>query len=1172
LQKAGLFRIVVYQFDRMKKALLLILFSFTFGVVFSQDWAAQMEDPTVNFYEVQKNFNAYWSTRNSNEPGNGYKAFRRWEAFMTPRVYPTGDKTLVGQTWSNYREYQQREAAHKTIGNQQPQASTWTALGPLGAMSGVADNGFPRKAGRDNFITFHPGDTATFWVGAPAGGLWKTTNSGASWNTNTDALPVIGCSDLAIDASNTQIMYLATGDGDGGDTPSIGVLKSTDGGLTWNTTGLNWSASLGRRIRRLIIHPTNPQILFAASSVGIWKTSNGGTSWTQLNTGTNFYDIEFKPGNPNTLYACGTSFYRSTNGGASFSASGITGLPSSASLSRMAIAVTAADTGYVYVLAAKSASSSYAFQGVYRATNSGTAFTTMSTTPDILSNPCSGSGGSAQGWYDLAFGANPVNKDDISVGGINVWRSLNGGAAWTSIGCWIGTGSPPYVHADHHCLSYNAYGKLYSANDGGIFVYTGSSWTDITSTRNIAQIYKIGISGLTADLFITGHQDNGSNIYNAGVYSASRAGDGMDCFIDRTNDSRMFSAQPNGAYKKSTNGGASWSTCTSGLSGTAGWVAPWKQDPVTATTLYAGYSQMFKSTNTATSWSQLGTLGGSGTIVEFAVAPSNTQVIYVIKGTDIFKTTDGGNTWNLINGTIPTSSAAPTFITISPTDENTAWVTLSGYSAANKVFKTIDGGANWVNITSNLPNIPANCSVYQPGSANDAIYIGMDVGVYYTDNTLSAWVNYSAGLPNVPVSDMEIFAATQKLYASTYGRGVYAVDAYAAPTSVPVSAFTVATANPCEGVAVNFTDQSTNLPSAWAWSFQSGTPATSTAQNPSVTFATAGTYTVSLTATNSAGTGSTVTQTVTILPSPSISVTPASAASCAGTAVTFTASGATTYTWSGPGGTNAVATYSPNSSATFTVTGSNGTCTGKATVSLSVTPNPVITVSSPSQTVCAGSPVTYTVVGASTYTWTGGATGSVVTYTPGANTVYTVTGTSNGCSSSKTATVTVKSVPAVTITPFAGSVCDNAGVQTLSGTPAGGTFSGPGVSGNTFDPSIGAGTYVLYYTYTDVNNCTGTDSAAVTVQGCIGIAKYASSEVFVYPNPASGECLVKMSGAASMTAELIDVLGHTLQKRNAEVQGGNSLVRFSLAGLSEGVYFVRIRHNGKTQVVKLIHN
>ncbi len=1158
----------------MKKLLLSIALILIISPSFAQDWAEEMTNPNANFYDVQNNFNLYWSTRDINEPGNGYKPFKRWESFMAPRVYPSGDMTLTGQTWKNYEAYLQTEAAQKINSPHTVMSSTWTAVGPMGAMTGVADNGFPRKAGRDNFITFHPTVSTTFWVGAPAGGLWKTTNSGTNWTTNTDLLSITGCSDLAIDPSNTQTMYLATGDGDAGDTPSIGVLKSTDGGATWLVTGTVWAQSLGRRIRRLIINPNNPQTLFAATNAGIYRTTNGGTNWTQLNSTVSFYDIEFNPGNPNTIYAAGTTFYKSTNGGTSFSSAGVTGLPAAANLSRMAIAVTANDTNYVYILASKNSTNGYAFDGVFRSTNSGVAFTTMSTTPDILSNPCAGTGGSAQGWYDLAFGANPLNKNDISVGGINVWRSTNGGTTWTSIGCWIGTGSPPYIHADHHCLSYNSAGTIYSANDGGIFVYTGTAWTDITSTRNIAQIYKIGLSGLSSNLFITGHQDNGTNIYNAGTYSASRAGDGMDCFIDRTNNSIMYSATPNGAYKKSTNGGLSWTTCTTGLSGTASWVSPWKQDPTTAATLYAGYTQMFKSTNSAGAWTALTAITGSGGIVEFAIAPSNNQVLYVIKGTGLYRSINGGTSWTTITGTVPTGTAAPTFFTISPTDENTAWITLSGFSAVNKVFKTVDGGANWTNVTYNLPNIPANCSVYHTGSANDGMYVGMDAGIYYTDNTMSTWINYSVGMPNTPVMDMEIYAGTMKLRAATYGRGVWEVDAYTSPTAAPTSAFTISTVNKCASAPVSFVDQSTNTPNAWAWSFQSGTPATSTIQNPSATFPAAGSYTVSLTATNAFGLGTTTTQTVVILPVPSVTITASQTNICSGTAVTYTATGAATYVWSGAGGAAATAAYTPLFSQTYSVTGSDGTCTSVKTVSVTVVTTPVVSVNVTPQIVCVGTAVTYTASGATTYTWTtGGGTSAVATFTPSASGSYSVTGTTNGCSAVKTTSVTVNNLPSVSITPVAGVLCDNGSPQPLAGTPGGGTFSGTGVTGSNFDPTIGAGVYQVYYNYTDGNNCSNIDSTAVTVQSCVGIAKNTNTnELIVYPNPAANEFFVKIIGATgNASAELMDVLGNLIQKRQSEATGTNTIIKFNLTGVSEGVYFVRVKHNGKTQVVRLIH-
>lgn len=899
----------------MKKLFLSLGCLFT-TMMPAQTWVEMMQQPGANFYDIQKSFNEYWKDKDITVSGNGYKPFKRWENYVEQRVYPSGDLSLLNHTWPNFMAFKPGTTAPGRLNhNSLIASSTWTAMGPMGPMQGVASNGFPRKAGRDNFITFHPTTPTTFWAGTPAGGLWKTTDDGVTWTTNTDNLSIIGCSDLAVASTNTNIMYLATGDGDAGDTPSMGILKSIDGGQTWAATSLTFALSQQRQIRRLIVNPLNHNTVFAATSVGIYRTLNGGTTWTSVN-GNNTFDIEFKPGDTTTLYASGTAFFLSTNGGTSFTtiSAGI-----STGANRMCIAVTPNDPTYVYLLASNSTSNG--FLGLYRSVNSGAAFSLMSSTPDILANSCAGTAGGGQGWYDLALAVSPLDKNKVSVGGVNVWMSNSGGATgtWTCTGCWIGTTAPSvYLKADHHDLDYNPSGILYAATDGGVFKYNVSNWIDLNNQRNIAQMYKIGLSAISPNKWITGHQDNGSNIYTGTTYTASLAGDGMDCFIDRTNDLNMFASNPNGTLNRSTNGGSSWTGANSGISGTGGWVTPWKQDPTVATRLYAGFSQMFVSNNLGVSWTQLTATGGSGSIVEFAIAPSNNQVIYIIQGTSIRKTTDGGVTWTGITG-IPTSLGAPTFITVSPTDPNKVWVTLSGYSAANKVFQSVNGGSSWTNITYNLPNIPANCSVYQPGSS-DLIYVGMDVGVYFKDINTNTWTLYNTGLPNVPVHDMEISPANPgKLRAATYGRGVYQVDVYQV-TAPPLSNFTY-TGTICSGTSKVFKDASNNSPSAWSWSVSpnTGVSFNASAQNPTVSFANAGTYTVALTASNSIGIGNVSTKTITVLASPNISFSIPSNTVCVDEEVNISVSGAQNFTWSPGALVGNTMTFTASVSQSFTV-------------------------------------------------------------------------------------------------------------------------------------------------------------------------------------------------------------------------------------------------------------
>ncbi|MDP1800357.1 MAG: T9SS type A sorting domain-containing protein, partial [Bacteroidota bacterium] len=267
----------------------------------------------------------------------------------------------------------------------------------------------------------------------------------------------------------------------------------------------------------------------------------------------------------------------------------------------------------------------------------------------------------------------------------------------------------------------------------------------------------------------------------------------------------------------------------------------------------------------------------------------------------------------------------------------TAWVTVSGYNASSKVFQTVDGGATWMNITSNLPNLPANCSVYEPGS-NDRIYIGMDVGIYYKDNSSSTWTLYNTGLPNTAIMDMEISpAAPGKIFAATYGRGVYEADVIQT-TAAPVPNFSYY-GSLCVGANKTFNDNSSNTPTSWTWNITPTTGVTfnsTSIQNPTVSFANPGTYTVSLISANSFGAGPINTQTISVLTTPTLVLSGTSFTVCDQDPVTITASGATTYTWSNTGGNNASATYTFGVDFTYTVTGANGGCISTQTVAISV--------------------------------------------------------------------------------------------------------------------------------------------------------------------------------------------------------------------------------------------
>jgi PKD repeat protein len=344
---------------------------------------------------------------------------------------------------------------------------------------------------------------------------------------------------------------------------------------------------------------------------------------------------------------------------------------------------------------------------------------------------------------------------------------------------------------------------------------------------------------------------------NGTTWTEIYGGDGMDCFIDRTNNNTIYGSYVYGEYYRSTDGGTNWTAITTGIpNGTNSqeWLSTWHQDPVTAATIYAaGRPAMYKSTNSGTNWAAVGTPTGTGNILEFEIAPSNNQIIYALKtgSNAVSKSVNGGASFTSVSTGLPTT-VSPTDVAISNTNPNIVYVTYSGYTAASKVYKSIDGGTSWTNISTGLPNIPCNTVVYSNGNANNAIYVGTDVGVYYKDNTTS-WIMFNTGLPNVSVSDLEIYYPTNRLRAATFGRGTWDSDLYSAVAAVPVASFTASSTTICAGQTVTFTNTSTGLPTSYNWTFAGGTPGTSTATNPTITYNTVGTFAVDLTATNASG-------------------------------------------------------------------------------------------------------------------------------------------------------------------------------------------------------------------------------------------------------------------------------------------------------------------------------
>lgn len=796
----------------MRVAGIIALLLLAFASVHAQTYRAIIEkNAQKSFQEIRKEVETYYAGKDKGR-GSGYKQFKRWEYFNARRLDENGRlQNVPKRLLDEFTRYQ-------TAYVQPPDLNfdcEWESLG--GQAYEVISSGHNGGLGRVNCIVLDPADANIIYAGTPAGGLWRTTSSGgwnpgspntSFWTPLSDGLPNIGISGIAIDPTSpmgSRTIYILTGDGDGTDNPSLGVLKSLDGGATWYQTGLSWGTLDFEYGYKLVMHPENANILFAATTDGIYRTQDAGITWTQ-ELGGRIYDIEFRPGTPDTMYAVGpNSFFRSIDGGLNWTPNNTLGCAPTPSGIRMALAVTPADPDFVYVLAGGNLldgmgnAMAGTFTGVFRSTDSGACFNTRSTTPNILDGSTGGTDTRQQAGYDLCIAVSPTDENEVHVGGINSWRSLDGGLTWAITAHWneASAGAGDYNHADVHALEYIG-NTLYSGTDGGIWITTNEAgdWQNISQGLKISQYYRIGVfSDSGVDYVVGGTQDNGLNQYrnSGGGFSNLEhweGGDGFECSIDVADDF-VFGATQNGRiwrHNYVTNAFTEVSPNDTGA-----WLTPHAFDPPNDAIL-AGYTDVLRSTNHGGAWTDIsnGQIG-NGLCSQITLAPSNSNVIYVavdnMPGASLFRTTNGGTNWNNITGTLPVANNIITYITVDPNNQDRVWITLGGFvhrtdptegfQPGDKVFFSPDGGATWNNISGTLPNIPANCIVYQNGS-NDGLYLGMDVGVYYRDNSMTDWILFSNELPNVIISELDINYATGKIYAGTFGRSIWCSDLFSA--------------------------------------------------------------------------------------------------------------------------------------------------------------------------------------------------------------------------------------------------------------------------------------------------------------------------------------------------------------------------------------------------------
>ncbi|WP_394974944.1 thrombospondin type 3 repeat-containing protein [uncultured Croceitalea sp.] len=770
----------------MKRKLLLLFFltaTFSYAqYIESAPWMMELEkkkkttfskveNKGYTLWEISKAFEDYWTGKDITKKGIGYKPFKRWEYYWSHFIDENGylpSSTNLWEDWLN------RERNTNTTNL----TSDWTSIGPFISQSQA--QGQP-GIGRINAIAVDPNNENIWYAGAPAGGIWKSIDAGDSWVNIFDDFPQIGVSGIAIDPTDSNIIYIATGDDDASDSFSIGVFKSLDGGDTWNETGLNpLNSENFNRMNEIFINPQNTNIIWVATNGGLQRSLDAGDTW-EIVLEENITDFRLKPGDPNVIYAVTSdTFFRSLNGGDNFIPLTNSVLPSSTA-NRMVLGVTEANPEVVYILIGnRGADDDNAFVGLFKSSNGGQTFTEGGSTQNIVERN--------QVFYDFAIAVSPTDENTVFTGAINIWRTTDSGESFIRLNNNDNTVGPAYTHVDIHTLKFFN-NRLFTGTDGGLYVSNnnGSTFTNRTDGIAVTQFYKISVSAEDSNFIVGGTQDNSGIVFNGSEWNVFTGGDGMDYEIDPNNENLVYGfVQFGNVLFISTNQGQTVSAIRSpadpdnpGEFIQGNWITPLEINGKGE--VFAGYNQIYRLDGNQ--WSLVSTgFTAANPIEDMEIDQNDDSIIYIADSNVLRRSEDGGVTFREVTFF---SGIEISDIEINNNDSNIVYVTTSltlengqrNQPTSRGVFRVTIDETNLSNslvedLTLNLPVDLAFFSIaHQGNDSTNPIFVGTNLGVYRLDDTLTEWENYFTNLPATAVGDLEFNLNENVLVAGTYGRG-----------------------------------------------------------------------------------------------------------------------------------------------------------------------------------------------------------------------------------------------------------------------------------------------------------------------------------------------------------------------------------------------------------------
>jgi hypothetical protein len=692
------------------------------------------------------------------------------------------------------QEFLKLQASGRNALTKTAAAATWNEEGPWNV------------AGRMRGLAVHPTDPNTLIAAAASGGLWKSNDQGITWTAVGDTMPIMPYGAVVIDQNNPQRVFAAMGE------PvivqsyprfnaspvyyrSLGVYRSDDGGTQWRLMPWTSGTLENRAAHRIALHPASSDTLLVATINGLWKSTNGGAAWSSSLSGV-MTDVAYKPGQPSRVYcafgnddgASNNGVYVSDAGGKSYSWRKLTtNFPAPDSCGRIVLAVTPANPNRIYAAVSLARSKANPitsdFLVVMVSTNGGDSWERKRGA--ISASFCNG-----QAYYDLTMAASPADENLVFLGGVDLYRSTNGGYTFTRVADgnkeWNEAG---YAHHDHHALAFTSTGNaVFTGNDGGVSISfdRGGTWQRRLGRMGTIQFYACGYDASNPTQYYGGTQDNGS----LGKTSADNeqwfevfGGDGANVAVDPASSTTRFvvsttaTGRPiyrvmSGVVKALSKG-----LGTGGNEDNFNWIPPLQFHPTDRTRLYTATQyvyQMRSPTGTDPSWSCISPdLGNTYWVVtDLSVSQADQNTMYACtSGARVWVTrnlTSVDVTWTMVSTGLP----ARWFSDISADwdDPATAYLAVSGFGTGH-VWKTTNAGVSWTDISGDLPDIPAGAVVRSRTDVN-TLFVANDLGVWVTENGGTNWKRYGAGLPNVIAYDMKL-TQDNRLVCGTWGRGIW---------------------------------------------------------------------------------------------------------------------------------------------------------------------------------------------------------------------------------------------------------------------------------------------------------------------------------------------------------------------------------------------------------------